>query len=770
MKKRLIALLIIVVMLTALVFTCISCSTGIFSKDDERDYYQVIATVKYGALSKDIYKGQLATYVNSYGAAYQSNYNMTIDEIVEYFYNTLTRSALLTLYAKYYVYDKAESQDADYSYIDTSKKIEKLKDKDFVSLQQYVYAIDRTNEDFISSFESILSGLEKKKDTDEDEDDTSDDEEELTPRTVRTYDDEDTSEYSDDLKCTAVAAVYGKQYEGKTYGEIDEDFIKNELGEASIDSFVKKIDAFNVISKKIAAEQDATKKKNMKSALKTLRENISKTYSSYEWFLEDNIESCIITALRDGLKNEQSSTDAQIEQRYRQLIEDNIGNLDEDTYSSAISGSTFLPVNASQDYAGVKSILLKFSDTQSAALTAIKATYGANEDMVAELRDAIALGTTNSILDNYGMKDNKGILVNVSNPFYDSDEDEIKDAYTDKDVNYQVILYCMADSIAKITADIADAYKATDEYKALNDTDKAIALAIVTYAAKVEAFTQWMYLVNDDSGMFSNESYTITPDEKDTSYVAEYTVLARKLAKQDIGAYTSSTYATGDLDSSVIPEEYGSGAYVATGKTIKIYKEADVTTKTTSDTLKANVYTIETEDHNTLSFIVNDYGIHIILVTEKYGCDNFVDDCTAPLAKDDNNGFKYLENAIYDRGTTIKYDYTYTDVAPDASYVEGTKYYLWDCDGYVRADVTSDTFDASEKTYYTREWEFKSVKCEYQTLNAYLDDANITALFSNKYSASQIALYLDIPEKNRHASINKVDKVYEALIKEFDED
>ena len=41
---------------------------------------------------------------------------MTLEEVVEYFYNTLTRSALLTLYAKYYVYEQAKAGNADYAY------------------------------------------------------------------------------------------------------------------------------------------------------------------------------------------------------------------------------------------------------------------------------------------------------------------------------------------------------------------------------------------------------------------------------------------------------------------------------------------------------------------------------------------------------------------------------------------------------------------------------------------------------------------------------
>ncbi len=669
MKRRLIALLIIVVMLTALVFTCISCSTGIFSKDEERDYYQVIATVTYGDLSKDIYKGQLATYVNSYGSQYQSNYNMTIDEIVEYFYNTLTRSALLTLYAKYYVYEKAAAGDADYAYIDASKAITALSDKDFVTLQQLVYSIDQTNDEFMSSFESILSGLN----TDDEIEEYIDTSDELEARTVRTYSDDDATSYDDNLKCTAVAAVYGIQYENLTYGEITEDFIKTTLGVSSVDEFISSIDIYGVINAKIKAETDTTVKKNMKSALKTLKENISKSYTDYDWFLTDNLNSCVITTLRDGLKSEETSTTEEIDERYTALIIDNLANYDETSYASAISGSTFLPVNASQDYTGVKSILLKFSDEQSAALTAINANFAASEDKIVELREAIALGytsdaTIDAILANYGMDSsaNEGVLVNISNPYYDADTDTLSAAYTDKDVNYKVVLYCMADSIKAISDEIVTLYKASDEYTSMTDaTEQAIALAIVEYSAKVEAFTQWMYLVNDDPGMFSSETYTVTPSGTDTSYVEQYTVLARKLATQDIASYTSGTYSAGTLliDENVARAETGSEYNI--DNQVKIYVEKNVESQTKSDTIKANVYTLETEAGNTISFCINSYGIQIIMLAEKYGQPNFVANSVVKINENGEEdtageGYAYTKDAIYSRDTTIKYDYVYS--------------------------------------------------------------------------------------------------------------
>ena len=782
MKKRLIALLIIVALLTTLVFTCFACSTGMFEKDEERDYYQVIATVRYGELSKDIYKGQLATYVNSYGSQYINNYGMTVAGVVEYFYNTLTKSALLSLYAKYYVYEKATAGDPDFAYVDTTKAITALEEKDFVSLSQRVYAIDQTNSDFMSSYESILSDLTKKED---DEEETV--ESPLTPRTVRTID-EDRSEYKADLYSTSIAAIYGREYEKTTYGQITPEFIAS-LGETDVDTFLAKLDIFNVISEKIKLENNSTTKKNMKSALKTLKENIEKSHTGYAWFLDDKYGSCILTSLRDGLKKAVTSTDADIEARYLKLINDNIANLDETSYSSAISGSTFMPVNAADTYAGVKSILLKFSDKQTAALNFMKVAYAATEDKLLELRDNMALGIADADVSKY-LKDNTGIKVNISDPYYDANYDKaytykdgeeevvISAGYTDIDVDYKVVLYLMAEQLPAIQKEIVDTFKASNEYAAMNDVKKAYAEQIVSYSAMVEAFTQWMYLVNDDSGMFSSEAYTITPDGKDTTYVEEYTVLARRLATQALASYVATPVAaTTDVivGAEVKYTSKFNSTYNVDG-TLTIVKEPATSTTTAADPLKAQIYTATTNNGNSISFIINDYGIHIVLVTEKYGCANFATDSVSAYAKGDKNGFVYTYNkddkskdAIYDRDTSIKYEFAYAKVAEDATYSDTTKYYTWDGDSYERIIFKSaEEFTPATKTYYViTSRDVTRVTCDYQTLYEYLDDASVTALFTTKYSADQIALYLGNLD-GKSASISKVDKVYDELLKAYE--
>ena len=778
MKKRLIALVIIVVMLAAFVFTCVSCSTGIFSVDEERDYYEVIATVKYGDLSKDIYKGQLKAYINSYGATYQQNYNMTIDEIAEYFYNTLTRSAMITLYAKYYIYEQAKASVAEYSYVDTSKDIDKLEAKDFITLKQLVYAIDQVNDEVLSSYDSLVANLE----TNDEEEEEEEDEDALDPRTVRTYDEESRSSYDKDLTCKSIAAVYGADYINLTYDEITSEFITGTLKVASVDEFIDSIDVFDVINAKIKAETETSKKKNMKSALKTLKDNISKSYSEYNKFLEDKIEACILNVLKEGLEEAakgQVTTDEAINAKYEKLIIDNLSKLDADTYATSLSGSTFMPVNAAQDYSGVKSILLKFSDAQSNVLTLLKTQYKADSEYVNQLRDAMAIGSTfgtslggdalsGTILKDYlDVEELNGIRVNISNAFYNADEDKKADAYTDKNVNYQVVLYNMANSIASISEEITTMYTNSAEYNAIEDVnEKATRLAIVQYAAKVEAFTQWMYLVNDDSGMFSSESYAVTPDNKSTSYVAEYTVLARKLAAQDIGDYTSSTYTTGSDKALVVTSEEGiSAQYKVDGKSATLYVENE-TSHTDEEEIKARVYTLKTEEGNAISFIINDYGIHIVLVAEQYGKDTFIADTTEALVDGDKSGFKFKQNALYSRGTTIKYDYTYTRVQATDTFDANAEYFVWNVDEYQKVTLTAETFTPATKTYFTRVWELQKVECDYETLYENLKQAVIDELFSTKYSESQLELYLNISTKD--AKINKVDKVYDELLKEFE--
>ena len=104
MKKKVIVLLLILVMVSSFFVGC-----DLFTKDGYRDYHQVVATINYdtkdsGVISSVLYKGELLSYVQNYGAAYISYYGMTAEEVVEYFYDSLTKQKLIVLYAQEYLY------------------------------------------------------------------------------------------------------------------------------------------------------------------------------------------------------------------------------------------------------------------------------------------------------------------------------------------------------------------------------------------------------------------------------------------------------------------------------------------------------------------------------------------------------------------------------------------------------------------------------------------------------------------------------------------
>ena len=807
MKKKILAVLVIMVVAITTLLTTTACATGIFKVNEDRDYHQVIATVNYKDLSKEIYKGELENYVSAYASYYSYYYSMSTEDTMKYFYNSLTRNALMGMYAKYDLYNNPDNEAYKGNSIDNSKSITEFSSKDFVSLQQYVYAIDQVNSQFLSSFNSLLEEEEEEEESTGKEVEKTDDLPEA--RTVRTYDDEDADSFDASSKVSCIAIYYGEKYVDLTYGEVTEEFIKNTLSESSVDTFLQKMEAYNIIQKKIDAEKDNTEKKAMKTALKTLKENMSDSYVTYQDTLDDQVTSVVLSNFQTKVEKTVSSTDDEIKAVYDKLIYGDKANADKDTYATALENTdTTIYVNAVDTYAGVKSILLKFSDAQSSALTAITAMYGNNETKINYLRDKMALGIADDTIDTM-LKDNKGVTSNISNTQYDSTNDLLSQAYTDKDVSYVVVLYAMAEDMKNVPSQIVAKFEESDEYKAMDATKQATAKAIVEYNAKVEVFTQWMYKVNDDSGMFSSDSYLITPDGEDTSYVEEYTVLARKLAQQSIASYTVDGYSSGTTikDDSV---DFTGNAISAKG-TYKIYSQ-EYTSKTTSptDTLKAYVYTLETESGATISFIINTYGIHVVFVSNQYGKDAFVSDGVETKTIDEKSAIVYTLNHIYDQNCTIKYDNKYTAVKEDSTPDLNTKYYVWNAGEFELAKIdtfeevkSSDAFDStkvyyilnSDKnyervddltafaegttyytkvrtfktgvTYYTASWELVSVSCDYMTLKEYLDDERIDQKYQDEYSKEQVELFVDDIDVDSGKYIKKNTKVYDKLLEDL---
>ena len=582
MKRKLLAIVIVVTVIASLM---VGCSSGIFEIDGNRDYHQVVATVQYNQMSEPIYKGDVLLYYSQYAAMYMQYYGMTSEDVVEYFYDSLSKQKLLLLYAKDYLAknDLGITDDA---------QIAKLSNVDFLTVDERRYCIELANKMFEDSWQQIISDLEDEQKqnagtSDEEEEETTEDEDLLEARPTR-EETEESDEYVDE-------------------GMTDESLLPEKFTD--------------YVNDKISAEEDKTAQKNMQTALNDLNKNLSSTYKDYEYYLNSYYESRILEKYEDMLgKSLPEITDEEVQTYYTKLKNTQISNyVDEAAYSSALSSASNIIYHTNKGYSQVRSILLKFSDDQSAALTNVKSLLEGNDTAIENYRALLALGSDVASTDGLGIYENlcdNGIKVNVSNPDYNADEDELKDAYTDLGIDYRVVLYAMANDIAQK----ADKLVTAAEEQGITDE---IQLAAVRNYALNEAITDWMYLVNDDDGMFESDTYTVTRDGADTTYVEEYTVLARNLAAQGKGSYynqSAENFTSGTQLSYTVEEGKTPTALLeqANGKTYSISSEEMKSKDSKDEELSATVYTLKTEEGNEISFIVNDYGIHIVFVKSLY--------------------------------------------------------------------------------------------------------------------------------------------------------
>ena len=581
MKKKLLAMILIVAVVATLLTGC-----TLFPVDEERDYHQVVATVDYKDMSKDVLKGDLLNYYVQYGGTYIYYYGWTEAETLEYLCTSLARQNLLLLYAKEYLATQADPDITD-------AEIAAMKAEDFLTVDERRYCIEQTNKSFEESWRSLITELEEEQaanegttDEEEPEEEETTDEEELEARPVRP-EEEESDEYVD---------------EGMTDAA--------QLPKGFMDTVQSEIDA----------ETDATARKNMSTALKELQDNLASGFKDYAYYLNSQYETRILDKYSEALGDALPEiTDEELNARYNRLVSLDISKYtDEEAYASALESTSDIYYHTTQGYSQVRSILLKFTDEQTDALEAITNMVGDNEDAVEAYRAILALGedVAGKMPSQFASLADLGVKVNVSNPDYDEEEDELADAYTDKGVDYKVILYAMADDIA--------AKVAAAETAAIAAGITGSDLDLVKQYAASEAITDWIYLVNDDNGMFDSESYVLSPSGSASSYVEEYTVLGRALAEQQgIGSYAipADSFTDGAAALAYTAAEGKEPTAIlnaVNGKTYDIASEVVTSEDENGEELSTTVYTLRTEAGNTISFIVNDYGIHIVYVADKF--------------------------------------------------------------------------------------------------------------------------------------------------------
>lgn len=620
MKRKLLAIVIVVAVIASLT---VGCSSGIFEIDGNRDYHQVVATVQYNQMSAPIYKGDVLVSYSQYAPIYMQYYGMSSEEVVEYLYQNLSRQKLVLLYAKDYLAknDLGITDDA---------AIAKLSNEDFLTVDEIRYCIEKTNKTFEDSWQQLISDLEDEQeqnsgDSDEEKEETEEDEDLLEARPGR-EEEEESDEYVDQ-------------------GLTD----KNELPEKFVD----------YVNDKISSEEDEDAQKNMQSALNDLNKNLESSYKDYDYYLNSYYETRILEKYEEMLgESLPEITDDEINTYYTKLKNTQISNyIDESAYSSALSSATNLIYHTTKGYSQVRSILLKFSEDQTAALENVQSLLEGNDTAIENYRALLALGSDVVSSEELGIYENltdNGIKVNVSNPDYNADEDELKDAYTDLGVDYRVILYAMANDIAEKADKLVEAAKA----QGITDADQ---LEAVRNYALSEAVTDWLYLVNDDDGMFESDTYTVTPDGSSSTYVEEYTVLARKLAAQGAGSYyneSADNFEEGVALSYTVEEGKTPTELLeqANGKTYSISSEVMKSTDENDEELSTTVYTLKTEEGNEISFIVNDYGIHVVFVKSLF-LDDSQSSAITEIKDEDGEVKGYLVGPDYKYSTEVKVEY-----------------------------------------------------------------------------------------------------------------
>lgn len=676
MKKKLIALIIVVLMLSTVFVGC-----TMFTLDDERDYNQVVGSVSYNGMTDKVVKGELMAMVATYGGIYVQYQGMTYPQVTEFLYNDLIKQKLTTLFAKEYI----AANGIGITATDDKAVVAAMSNKQFLTVDERRFSIETTNKSMRDSWQAEVDKLvaqDKVNQGDNEEDEEEDEEtEELAARPIKEIKESEEKEKYIDM------------------GMTDETLLPK--------SFL------DTVSEEIKTEKDDNLKRIKKDALKNIKSNLKKSFVAEADVFEDSYESRIVEKYKEKVGNDIASsiTSAEILNKLNAKIA-----TDKDSYkkiadyNTAMTGEKqpFSFYHAAEGYFNVKSLLLKFSEAQTSALKLTQTKYPDNKKFTKEYREKLALEFVTMDFAKGGIK------VNVSNPNY-KDGDDIKTAYTDKDVDYRVVLYAMAEDIAAKTKVVEDKVNADAKY---SDLEKKL---IIEQAQK-DAFTDWIYLVNDDDGMFKSEYYTVTPEAKESSFVEEYTVFTREMYKQNahVGVKTVPEVST-DGDA-----KFG-GALAYTGETniLKVANGKTATIKFKNYTQKNEkgedistvIYTLTTESNNAISFIVNEFGIHIVMIN------------SIPLNKDyaqagyvaDGEGFSITGSFLYSSSVTITYKK--------------------DADGKKTAEI--------DKIVITK-----------QTVDEYFKETMKTARANDVYTKKQIELM----KKEENIAKNK--SVYDKIMKE----
>lgn len=486
------------VILVTIIAITVFAGCDVITKNEERDYNQSLATVKYAGLTSTVTKGEFKESFNSLAYYYVYYYGYTVDEAASSILDSLAQRKLLILYVRDEI-AKSQGVANTTAVADLLNAVEKNE------------AVKSANESMAKWYKQVFEELWKEANsTDDTTDDTKDDDkvdetDKIAARPTRPDKAEAEVNYDAELK--------PEDAEIKFFEKAKKDLFT-----------AKEWEELNKVEGKV----DYVDK-----ALNELKKQLADNYKSYDYYLNSAYETQLISKYKRELGKDFNPDDAAIESEYKNYVSLNKEKFSIETkanYKSAISSSltnTVYHPTSEHGYGYVFNILFKFSKDQST-----------------ELKNFTAGQPDKTIVEKYRAQLANKIEVMKSNPDYDPDEvcEECEKAQKDnKDPNK----YCTKEKCNARPYEVyeeghekAGEIKEFDVQDVLREIKTEIENA-ESFDKKREVAAKYVYMVNDDSGMYNTSSnnaitgngngYLIAPKGKDSSFVAEFTTLGRAL-------------------------------------------------------------------------------------------------------------------------------------------------------------------------------------------------------------------------------------------------
>lgn len=480
------------VILVTIIAITVFAGCDVITKNEERDYNQSLATVKYAGLTSTVTKGEFNESFNSLAYYYVYYYGYTVDEAADAILDSLAQRKLLILYVR----DEIAKLNSKPNTVNVSELLTEVEKNE---------AVKSANESMAKWYKQVFEELWKEANsTDDTTDDTKDDDkvdetDKIAARPTRPAKKEAEVDYNKPLD-PAKAEI--KFFE-KPYKDL---YTEKEWEELN----------------KVEGKVDYVDK-----ALNELKKQLADNYKSYDYYLNSAYETQLISKYKRELVKDFNPDDAAIQaeyERYVSLNKEKFSIETEANYKSAISSSlanTVYHPTSEHGYGYVFNILFKFSDEQST-----------------ELKNFTAGQPDKTIVEKYRAQLANKIEVMKSNPDYDPDEvcEECEKAQKD---NNDPNKYCTKEKCNARPYEV-DSEGNIKKYNVMEVIEKLKNELIgKSFEEQREIATQYVYMYNDDPGMYNTSSnnaitgngngYLIAPKGKDSSFVAEFTTLGRAL-------------------------------------------------------------------------------------------------------------------------------------------------------------------------------------------------------------------------------------------------